>query len=198
MNGLQRALQRIVADVNDLGLSLCLVGGLAVSVRTEPRFTRDIDLAVQVNDDQQAEELIGSLRNHGYDVLSIIEQKRTGRLATVRLRPPEEGSAGVVIDLLFASSGIELEVVTTSEPLETLFQLTVPVARIEHLLALKILARDDDRRPQDIADIRSLLSVASDSELEATRSALKLITQRVSNRGKDLLAEFDSLLRQHN
>jgi hypothetical protein len=32
-----------------------LVGGLAVSVRTEPRFTRDVDLVVAISDDHAAE-----------------------------------------------------------------------------------------------------------------------------------------------
>jgi hypothetical protein len=32
----------------------------------------------------------------------------------------------------------------------------VPVARIGHLMALKVLARDDRRRPQDFDDLRAL------------------------------------------
>ena len=34
---------------------LALIGGLAVSARTEPRFTRDADLAVAVTSDAEAE-----------------------------------------------------------------------------------------------------------------------------------------------
>jgi hypothetical protein len=33
-----------------------VVGGLAVSARTEPRFTRDVDLVIAVSDDQSAEQ----------------------------------------------------------------------------------------------------------------------------------------------
>jgi len=52
-----------------------------------------------------------------------------------------------VIDLLFASSGIEPEVVADAEPIELLPDLTMGVARTGHLLALKVLSRDDVSRP---------------------------------------------------
>jgi hypothetical protein len=43
------------------GVRCALVGGLAVSARTEPRFTRDADLAVAVASDAEAESLIRAL-----------------------------------------------------------------------------------------------------------------------------------------
>ena len=43
-------------------LPVFLVGGLAVSARCEPRFTRDIDIAVALADDAQAEKLVRALR----------------------------------------------------------------------------------------------------------------------------------------
>lgn len=42
----EAALRRVVSDLGNLGRRFTLVGGLAVSVRTEPRVTRDADLAV--------------------------------------------------------------------------------------------------------------------------------------------------------
>jgi hypothetical protein len=41
----EAALRRIAADLRELGRRFALVGGLAVSARTEPRLTRDADLA---------------------------------------------------------------------------------------------------------------------------------------------------------
>jgi hypothetical protein len=38
-------------------ISWAMLGGLAVSIRTEPRFTRDVDLAVAVAADDEAERL---------------------------------------------------------------------------------------------------------------------------------------------
>src|SRR4051812_17183338 len=100
------------------GQAAALVGGLAVSARTEPRFTRDVDLALSVRDDRHAERVVQHLLSHGYRVLGIVEQEAVKRLATVRFGQPGETSAGVVADLLFASSGIEPEIVAAAEPLE--------------------------------------------------------------------------------
>ena len=57
-----------------------------------------------------------------------------------------------VIHLLFASSGIEPEVVAEAEPIELLPNLTIGVARTGHLIALKVLSRDDVRRPRAVPD----------------------------------------------
>ena len=72
--------------------------------------------------------------------------------------------------------------------------VTMPVARVGHLVALKVLARDDRRRPQDLVDLRMLLQVADATELAAARAALAMITARGFARGKDLAAELESLL----
>lgn len=81
-----------------------------------------------------------------------------------------------------------------AEPLDLAPDLTLGVARTGHLIALKVLVRDDTGRPLDIADLRALLEVASDVELSRARDALTLITARGYHRGRSLLAEFDALL----
>ena len=88
-----------------------LVGGLAVSARTEPRFTRDADIAVSVGSDTEAEDLVRRFGQAGYGIKAVVEQEAQDRLATARLLPPGEPEEGLVLDLLFASSGIEPELV---------------------------------------------------------------------------------------
>jgi hypothetical protein len=92
----------------------------------------------------------------------------------------------VVIDLLFASSGIEPEVARAAESLEILAGLSLPVATIGHLVALKVLARDDETRPQDLADLRALVAVANPSDLALAQESVVLIETRGFNRGRDL------------
>ena len=86
--------------------------------------------------------------------------------ATVRLERAGTGRAPVV-DLLFASSGIEAEIVSGAEMIEILPEFLIRVARTGHLIALKLLSRDDVERPQDIADLRALLRSAPREELGA-------------------------------
>lgn len=194
MSRVERALERIATALVELGHGWALIGGLAVSVRAEPRLTRDVDLAVAVSNDAEAEALVHSLGARGYAILTVIEHESQERLATVRLAPPGEGADGVVVDLLFGSSGIESDVVALAEPIEVLPGLEVPVARTGHLVALKILARDDRTRPQDRIDLLALLRDVKAAELTLARAALRQIGARGFARGKDLLAELDALL----
>ena len=143
MTGLGSTLLKTVAELTRLDIRCALIGGLAVSVRAEPRFTRDVDLAVAVRDDADAERLVNSLAGAGFRIDTVVEQEAVHRLATVRLRPSAKDAN--VVDLLFASSGIEHEIVAAADPLEVLPDLTVPVARTGHLIALKLLARDAPR-----------------------------------------------------
>ena len=190
---LEAALRQIDADLTRARVRFALVGGLAVSVRTEPRFTRDADLAVAVATDAEAEALIHTLRLRDYGIEAVVEQEAVGRLATVRLTLSEESRAPVV-DLLFASSGIEPEVVADAEPVDLLPNLKMRVARTGHLIALKVLSRDDVRRPQDLVDLRALLRVAGPLDLERARQSVALIAARGYHRGRQLTADMEMLL----
>lgn len=195
MISLEVALRRIHGQLLEAGVQFAVVGGLAVSVRTEPRFTRDVDLAVAVADDEEAEALVLQLGASGYRLEAALEHDAAGRLATVRVSLGSD-VASPIVDLLFASSGIETEVVASAQLLEVLPGLKIRVATTGHLIALKVLARDDIRRPQDAGDLRALLQEASAAELERAREALVLITARGYHRGRDLLAALAELISQ--
>lgn len=192
MNLLETALRQAAGDLTKHAGAWGLVGGLAVSVRAEPRFTRDVDIAVAVADDAAAEQLVRSLIVEGYRVLASLEQDATGRLATVRLACPgaAESDDDVVLDLLFASNGIEPEIARTADRIEVVPGLVLPVARTGHLIALKLLARDDDSRPQDQADLRALRRAATGLDLEEARAAVDQIVGRGYHRGRGLHAEL--------
>lgn len=197
MTTLDAILRKIVADLARAGHECALVGGLAVSVRTEPRFTRDADLAVAVADDAEAGALVMALRGNGYRDTAVLEQNSAARLATVRLSRP--GEPGVpIIDLLFASSGIEPEIVAEADTLTVVSGLRMRVATTGHLIALKILSRDDRVRPQDIVDLRALVRAANADDLARARRALTLITSRGYHRGRDVLRDFDTLTSTEN
>jgi hypothetical protein len=192
----EAALRRIVSELRTLGRRFALVGGLAVSARTEPRLTRDADLVVLVSGDEDAEALVRALQAQGWRVMAAIEQEVAKRLATVRLGVAGEHAHGAVIDLLFASSGIEPEVVGAADAIDVVPGLKVPIARLGHLIALKVLARDDRTRPQDRVDLAALLSRASVADLSEARESLTLVTQRGFHRGRDLLDALDATVNE--
>lgn len=134
MTDLERVLVAVASDLDRIGRRYALVGGLAVAVRAEPRLTRDVDLAVSVASDHEAEAVLRALIGTGHRVVATVEHDVTGRLAAARLTR-EEPAVGVVCDLLFASSGIEPEIVSGAEPIEVLAGLVLPVASVGHLIA---------------------------------------------------------------
>lgn len=191
MTSLSSLLERVKQDLSDREVRWALIGGLAVGVWTEPRFTRDVDLAIDVESDQEAEELVHSLHSSGYRIAAVLEHAHSGRLATVRLLSPYDSR---LVDLLFASTGIESVIVEASRSVEVFEGVTAPVASIGHLIAMKVLARNDVDRPRDLQDLRGLLGVASEHDLEVARAGLAKMSSTNHHRGRDLIQEFETLL----
>jgi Nucleotidyl transferase AbiEii toxin, Type IV TA system len=195
VNRLRRALEAAAEALSTRRFAL--VGGIAVSARSEPRFTRDLDLAVAVRDDPTAEEVVREMIARKFRVLTVIEQDTQERLATVRLLAPDETEVGVVVDLLFASSGIEPEIVAQADALEVFAGVVAPVARVGHLLAVKVLARDDEHRPQDAIDLRALLRAATDEDIALARESAHLIVRRGFHRGRDVATSLEQAIAQY-
>jgi predicted nucleotidyltransferase len=187
MSQLEVLLRQLAALLDDRRQPWALVGGLAVSVRTEPRFTRDLDLAVAVDDDRAAQALVYGLQAAGFRALATVEQEETHRLATARMALSGDRSRGLMLDLLFASSGIEAEICAEAERLQVFPECAVPVAQLHHLMALKVLARDDRTRPQDAADLCQLVAAARASDLARACDAARLIQARGFNRSRNLV-----------
>lgn len=179
-------LAEVVQLVHAAGHRCCLVGGLAVTLRVRDRATRDIDLAVAVASDAEAEAVAGALMRAGYPATHVLEQSDRSVIATVRFALPD-GPGDPELDLLFGSCGIEREIVAAAEPLPVAGLPDVPVARLEHLIAMKVLS-ENDLRANDRADLHVMVAVAGDDELARARAALLLIAERGFARGKDLQA----------
>jgi hypothetical protein len=188
----ERALARIVSSLRARRRAFALVGGLAVSLRAEVRFTRDVDLAVAVADDADAESLVRELGDDGFRPIASVEHDTAQRLSTVRLSSPD----GVVIDLLFASSGIETEIVARALEVVVPQIGGLPVARAEELLAMKVLSMRDARL-QDRLDALHLLRLA-DPDLDVVRANLTLIEARRFHRDQDLHRKLAELLAAHS
>lgn len=187
MSGIFQVLALASETLEEFGASFALVGGLAVSVRVDPRFTKDVDLAVSVESDAQAEAVIHFMvRSAGFSILATLEQTATGRLATIRMQPPDPHSE-IIVDLLFASSGIEAEVVAHAERLEIAPGFSLPVASPSSLVAMKLISADPLRRSNDIADLQGLAKLLSEKgQMEHLLQLLESIRERGAHRSRDL------------
>jgi hypothetical protein len=187
------SLMDMATELRTRGISFALVGGLAVSVRGEPRFTADVDLAIAVPGDREVESLVLDLRGRGYEVRALVEHDTRNRVATVRLR----NKYGIVVDLLAASSGVEPEIVAAATPVAIEGVGQIPIATAEDLLATKVLAMTP-RREQDRLDARNLLLVNPTLDLEKVRERLELIRARGFAREQDLDAKLRDVLSDAN
>jgi hypothetical protein len=74
--------------------------------------------------------------------------------------------------------------------------LRVPVASVGHLLALKLLSRDDRTRPQDWIDLGALLLVPTPADLDEARHGVALIHARGFHRERDLSRDLEQPIAQ--
>ena len=193
MSAFDRTLRVIVADLRKLKLRWALVGGVAVSARSNPRFTNDFEFAIAVANDTEAEASVASMMALGYAVAALLENEATGEMATVRLWcRPIEGTQ-FIVDFLFHTCGIESEVVADAELISVLPRLEVPVATRGHLIAMKVLSVGEGRR-HDADDLVGLLEIASETDLAQARQALDLMDQRGKSRDKDLQGDLNRAL----
>ncbi len=192
MKQLETHVKVLVEWFNSNSIPYALVGGIAVSFRAIERTTKDVDFAIAVSNDLEAENQIRSLISLGYKVDTLLEQSGTGRLSTVRLLNGQDDI--VYVDLLYASCGIEKEIVDSSELIEIFPAVTVNVASLPALIAMKVLSANNTTRMQDLLDIKALLLESSPNEREQARYFLNLITDRGFNRKKNLLRDLEEYI----
>lgn len=63
---LTKALIRLDADLRAVGARWALAGGFAVILRAESRSTRDLDVALAVSEEREAEGIVRFLRWEGH------------------------------------------------------------------------------------------------------------------------------------
>jgi hypothetical protein len=125
-----------------------LIGGLAVAVRAEPRATKDIDFLVGVGRDE-AQELVAEMAR--LEFRSIVHGT-AGPGAVIRFVRTGDDGIDRWVDVLCAGTPFE-QLALARAPRERLLKRTLPVATVEDLVILKLLAG----RPQDWADVDVLL-----------------------------------------
>jgi len=181
----KRALAAICGELLQRGRRFALVGGLAVSVHADVRFTRAVDLVVLVADDSEAEALTYQLSSAGYSAVASVEHETRHRLSTVRLMSP----SGVKVVRLFASSGVETEIVDSASLVDFGSAGQIPVANAEELLAMNVLSMTDTRL-QDRIDAQRLLQLTPELDVARVRAHLARITARGYARKQDLEAKL--------
>ena len=135
------------------GIQSALIGGLAVSLRGQPRMTADVDLVVLATVDE-ALRLVRELDSTSFAPLfSGVEEV----VASAFILPLRHRHTGIRVDLAIGMSGFEQQAVRRATPF-TIGGTRIAVVSIEDLLVMKALAG----RPQDDQDIRGLVAAQRD------------------------------------
>lgn len=182
------ALVDLAGELNLVGANFAVVGGLAASARGEARFTRDIDVVVAISTDEEAEALVFRLTQRGYLVLATVEHDAMHRLATARLKH----QSGVVCDLIFATCGIEREIVDGAQDLELFDANLIPTASAEAVVAMKVLSVTD-QRPRDLGDIQAILRANPDLDQALVLTLLGAISSRGFARDQNLIEKWSEI-----
>jgi predicted nucleotidyltransferase len=146
---LQATLADLAAFLGANHTAFALIGGIAVSVRGEPRFTADVDVVVSA-DVKQGLALLDATRHSAFEPLFAGAAEV---LQTAYILPLRHRTTGVKADVAIGLTGFERNVVTRATPVD-LGGFTIPVASTEDLLLMKVLAG----RPRDIDDARGIVS----------------------------------------
>jgi Nucleotidyltransferase of unknown function (DUF6036) len=179
---LQTTLADAIALLTAEGIEYALVGGLAASLRGEPRVTADVDFVIAV-DIERALSFAGALADSPFrplfdDVQQIIE--------TAFILPLRHRITNVKVDLAIGLSGFEQQTVARAQTLE-LAGVNVSVATAEDLVIMKVLAG----RPQDEQDLRGLI-VAQRNRLDWDY-CLRIAAELGDAIGQDLVTKVQSL-----
>ena len=70
---IKRVFDYVKETLTELELSWALIGGLAVSAQTDPRFTEDIDIGLYLPTENDVEQLIFTLQIKGWSAETILE-----------------------------------------------------------------------------------------------------------------------------
>ncbi len=146
------ALQTTLRDLADWlrseSIPFAVIGGIAVSVRGEPRFTADVELVIGI-DVNQALQLVERLPNSPFRPLfdGINEV-----IQTAFLMPLVHAVTGIRADVAIGLSGFELQAISRVTPAE-MGDFNVPVVTSEDLILMKLLAS----RSRDLEDVERIV-----------------------------------------
>ncbi len=150
---LRNTLFDAVSVLESRSVSYALIGGLAASLRGQPRVTADVDLVIAADIDA-ALEIAASLHATPFaplfdDVTEVIQR--------AFILPLRHRLTRVKVDIAIGLSGFERQAVSRATP-EPLAGRLISIATVEDLVLMKTLAG----RPQDDDDVQGMLAAAAD------------------------------------
>jgi predicted nucleotidyltransferase len=159
--------------LSERGIAHALIGGLALGAHRVIRTTEDVDFLIDAAREPDVHQFMADL---GFETL-----RRTDDVSNYLLKHQR-------VDFIHARRKYSQEMLKRASPV-SLMNLTLPVATVEDVIALKLQERHSDpKREQDTPDIHRLVEYNIETlDLEYLREFFKLFKCE---------AELDDLLRR--
>jgi hypothetical protein len=174
--GLARTVRRALASLAKAEIPHCVIGATALAVRGLPRMTRDLDVAVMIDD---AAVAIDALRRAGLRAATPTGSPEDPEPMVVFVDPKTQ----VEVDLLVAAGDPEATAIDQALP-ATVFGTRAPVATLESLLLLYLYSN----QPKHLGDFAAIVQ-SERADLARAERALALMHE-------EMLAEWRSRVRQ--
>ena len=163
-----------------------IIGGIAVSLLTEPRATQDIDVTIWA-DEVPVEDLLASAASVG--LVSRIENPLEF-VTQARILLLKHVETNVSIDVSLGALPFEKDMIDHAEVI-TLGSIRLTIARPEDLIISKAVPM----RPQDLADIDKLLSFYPSVNFTRIRQLVGEFQQLLDR--PEYLQKLEELLQRH-
>lgn len=145
---MKELLAKVARQLEQRKIPYCVIGGQAVLVHGEPRFTRDIDLTLGTSTDRLP-ELLALAKAEGWRVLV---GNAEAFVAQHLVLPCEDATSGVRVDFIFGLTPFERQAVERAQAIEVAGS-AVCFATAEDLLIHKLVAG----RPRDLEDAAGVM-----------------------------------------
>lgn len=181
---LLQTLRDVTGFLQDQRLDFALIGGLATTVRGEPRSTMDVDLVVGC-DVPRCLELIRRLEESKFRPLFAGVQEV---VETAFILPLVHRQTSVKVDLALGLTGFEQNAIRRATQVD--FEgCSVPVVSAEDLVLMKALAG----RPRDTEDVGKILLRQGDAlDWDYVLQTARALEEAI---GQDLVSSLEILRR---
>lgn len=128
-----------------------IIGGVAVSLLAEPRFTADVDVVILI-EDVHFDRMFKSLEEYGFEprLPKALEFARQNRVLLLK-----HIQSGISLDVSLGALPFEQEALKRSRP-HKVGKITLRLPTIEDLIIFKSVAH----RSKDLWDIQELISLS--------------------------------------
>jgi Nucleotidyl transferase AbiEii toxin, Type IV TA system len=175
----------ILSVCDAAGVRAAVIGGVAAGTLGKARFTKDVDLAAAIDNDN-LEAFLQAAHARGFEP-RIAEAARFARHARVILL--RDLSTGIEVDIGMRGIPFHDELIDNAVPVPLLGQV-VPVATAQYIVVSKAITP----RSQDHLDVATLLETDEEIDIPWVRERLSEFAEVLED--PEILPRFDRLVRE--